>query len=90
MGTGKLTSDKHSYGSRRIALMGFAVAAASTVPFAFARPHTSGWVLALWMVIRILAKLGCASRVQAALLACDAGLRGPGAGRGPGDARISP
>jgi len=29
-------------------------------------------------VSRILAKLGCASRVQAALLARDAGLRGPG------------
>jgi EmrB/QacA subfamily drug resistance transporter len=40
------------YGSRRIALMGFAVVAASTVPFAFAGPHTSEWLLALWMVIR--------------------------------------
>jgi DNA-binding NarL/FixJ family response regulator len=28
-------------------------------------------------VSRILAKLGCANRVQAALLARDAGLRGP-------------
>ena len=40
------------YGSRRIALIGFAVVAAATVPFAFAGPHTSEWLLALWMVIR--------------------------------------
>jgi EmrB/QacA subfamily drug resistance transporter len=40
------------YGSRRIALLGFVVVAASTVPFAFAGPHTSEWLLALWMVIR--------------------------------------
>ena len=46
------------YGSRRIALMGFAVVAASTVPFAFAGPHTSEWLLALWMVIRGFG-LGC-------------------------------
>ena len=46
------------YGSRRIALIGFAVVAASTVPFAFAGPHTSEWLLALWMVIRGFG-LGC-------------------------------
>ena len=38
--------------------MGFAVVAASTVPFAFAGPHTSEWLLALWMVIRGFG-LGC-------------------------------
>jgi MFS family permease len=46
------------YGSRRIALIGFAVVAVSTVPFAFAGPHTSEWLLALWMVIRGFG-LGC-------------------------------
>ena len=46
------------YGSRRIALVGFAVVAASTVPFAFAGPDTSEWLLALWMVIRGFG-LGC-------------------------------
>jgi EmrB/QacA subfamily drug resistance transporter len=46
------------YGSRRIALLGFAVVAASTVPFALAGPHTSEWLLALWMVIRGFG-LGC-------------------------------
>jgi EmrB/QacA subfamily drug resistance transporter len=46
------------YGPRRIALMGFAVVAASTVPFALAGPHTSEWLLALWMAIRGFG-LGC-------------------------------
>src|ERR1700727_3182856 len=46
------------FGSRRIALLGFAVVAASTVPFAFAGPHTSEWLLALWMVVRGFG-LGC-------------------------------
>ena len=40
------------FGSRLIALPGFAVVAAATVPFALAGPHTSEWLLALWMVIR--------------------------------------
>jgi EmrB/QacA subfamily drug resistance transporter len=39
-------------GSRVIALAGFAVVAAATVPFALAGPHTSEWLLAAWMVIR--------------------------------------
>jgi EmrB/QacA subfamily drug resistance transporter len=40
------------YGSRSIALAGFAIVAASTIPFALADAHTSEWLLALWMVIR--------------------------------------
>jgi EmrB/QacA subfamily drug resistance transporter len=39
-------------GSRVFALAGFAVVAAATVPFALAGPHTSAWLLAVWMVIR--------------------------------------
>ena len=39
-------------GSRVIALGGFAVVAAATVPFGLAGPHTNGWLLALWLVIR--------------------------------------
>jgi EmrB/QacA subfamily drug resistance transporter len=40
------------FGSRVIALAGFAIVAAATVPFALAGPHTSGWLLAVWMAIR--------------------------------------
>ena len=40
------------FGSRVIALSGFAIVAAATVPFALAGPHTSEWLLAGWMVIR--------------------------------------
>jgi EmrB/QacA subfamily drug resistance transporter len=40
------------FGPRVIALAGFAVTAAATVPFALAGPHTSEWLLALWMLIR--------------------------------------
>src|SRR5215470_12268315 len=40
------------FGPRVIALAGFAIVAAATVPFALAGPHTSEWLLALWMVIR--------------------------------------
>jgi EmrB/QacA subfamily drug resistance transporter len=40
------------FGSRIIALAGFVVVAAATVPFALAGPQASGWLLALWMVIR--------------------------------------
>ena len=40
------------FGSRAIALTGFVIVAAATVPFALAGPHTSEWLLALWMVIR--------------------------------------
>jgi len=40
------------FGPRVIALAGFAVVAAATVPFALAGPHTSKWLLAAWMVVR--------------------------------------
>jgi EmrB/QacA subfamily drug resistance transporter len=40
------------FGPRNIALAGFAVVAAATVPFALAGPHTSEWLLAVWMLTR--------------------------------------
>jgi len=46
---GRLT-DK--IGGRPVAVAGFVIAAAATVPFAFAGPRTSSWLLALWLVIR--------------------------------------
>jgi EmrB/QacA subfamily drug resistance transporter len=46
---GRLT-DK--VGARPIAAVGFLIVAASTVPFALAGPHTSAWLLALWLLIR--------------------------------------
>ena len=45
-------SNIDKYGSRIIVLIGCAIVAASTVPFAFAGPHTNSWLLALWMIIR--------------------------------------
>jgi EmrB/QacA subfamily drug resistance transporter len=39
-------------GTRVIVLAGFVVVAAATVPFALAGPHTSEWLLALWMILR--------------------------------------
>src|SRR5262249_28062513 len=45
-------SNTDRFGSRAIAVTGFAIVAAATVPFALAGPHTSEWLLALWMVIR--------------------------------------
>ncbi len=45
-------SNIDKFGPRVIALAGFAVVAAATVPFALAGPHTSEWLLAVWMVIR--------------------------------------
>ncbi|MGA2829682.1 MAG: MDR family MFS transporter [Streptosporangiaceae bacterium] len=47
-----LGSNIDRFGSRVIALAGFAIVAAATVPFALAGPHTSEWLLAVWMVIR--------------------------------------
>jgi MFS family permease len=46
---GRLT-DK--IGARPIAVAGFAIVAAATIPFAFAGPQTSPWLLALWLLIR--------------------------------------
>jgi MFS family permease len=46
---GRLT-DK--IGARSIAVAGFAIVAAATVPFAFAGPGANAWLLALWLVIR--------------------------------------
>jgi len=40
------------FGSRVIALAGFAIVAAATVTFALAGPHNSEWLLAVWMAIR--------------------------------------
>jgi EmrB/QacA subfamily drug resistance transporter len=39
-------------GARVIALVGFAIVAAATIPFALAGPRTSEWQLAVWMVVR--------------------------------------
>jgi EmrB/QacA subfamily drug resistance transporter len=39
-------------GSRVLAVGGFVVVAAATVPFALAGPHTGAWLLALWMAVR--------------------------------------
>jgi EmrB/QacA subfamily drug resistance transporter len=46
---GRLT-DK--IGGRPVAIAGFAIIAASTIPFCFADPKTSGWLLALWLLAR--------------------------------------
>jgi EmrB/QacA subfamily drug resistance transporter len=39
-------------GARPIAVAGFLIVAAATVPFGFAGPHANAWLLALWLVIR--------------------------------------
>ena len=39
-------------GGRPIAVVGFTIVAAATVPFAFAGAHTSSWLLALVLVVR--------------------------------------
>jgi EmrB/QacA subfamily drug resistance transporter len=46
---GRLT-DK--IGGRPVAVVGFAIIAAATIPFCFADPKTSGWLLALWLLVR--------------------------------------
>ena len=46
---GRLTD---TIGARPIAVAGFAIVAATTLPFALAGPHTSPWLFALWLVIR--------------------------------------
>ncbi len=45
-------SNIDKFGPRVIVLAGCVIVAAATVPFAFAGPDTSSWLLALWMVIR--------------------------------------
>ncbi|MET8136905.1 MDR family MFS transporter [Streptomyces sp. NPDC005251] len=40
------------FGPRVFALSGFAIVAATSVPFALAGPHTDGWLLALWLILR--------------------------------------
>jgi EmrB/QacA subfamily drug resistance transporter len=59
---GRLT-DK--IGARPIAVVGFAVVAAATVPFAFAGAHTDPWLLALYQVIRGLGLGGVTLAVTA-------------------------
>jgi EmrB/QacA subfamily drug resistance transporter len=54
------------FGPRVIALAGFAVVGAATVPFALAGPHTGGWLLAAWMLIRGLGLGGVTLPVAAA------------------------
>jgi EmrB/QacA subfamily drug resistance transporter len=54
------------FGPRVIALAGFAVVAAATVPFALAGPHTGEWQLAAWMLIRGLGLGGVTLPVAAA------------------------
>jgi EmrB/QacA subfamily drug resistance transporter len=46
---GRLT-DK--IGGRPVAIVGFAIIAASTIPFCFADAKTSSWLLALWLLAR--------------------------------------
>jgi EmrB/QacA subfamily drug resistance transporter len=46
---GRLT-DK--IGGRPVAIVGFAIIAASTIPFCYADPKTSSWLLALWLLAR--------------------------------------
>ena len=46
---GRLT-DK--IGARPIAVFGFVVVAATTIPFCYADPKTSSWVLGLWLLLR--------------------------------------
>jgi EmrB/QacA subfamily drug resistance transporter len=46
---GRLT-DK--IGGRPVAVVGFAIIAAATIPFCFADPKTSSWLLALWLLVR--------------------------------------
>ncbi|HEY1665988.1 MAG TPA: MDR family MFS transporter [Trebonia sp.] len=39
-------------GARPVAVVGFVIVAAATIPFAFAGSHTNAWLLALWLVLR--------------------------------------
>jgi MFS family permease len=88
-------SNIDGFGSRILTVAGFVIVAAATVPFALAGPHTNGWLLALWMVIRGFG-LGAAPGARVARLAVPrraAGrgprphrrLRRPARGRGEGE-----
>ena len=46
---GRLTDQ---IGGRPVAVVGFAVIAAATLPFCYADPKTSSWLLALWLLVR--------------------------------------
>ena len=46
---GRLT-DK--IGGRPVAVVGFAIIAAATIPFCYADPKTNSWLLALWLLVR--------------------------------------
>jgi hypothetical protein len=50
---------------------GFAIVAAATVPFALAGPLTSGWLLALWMIIR---GFGLGAVIMPVMVAANIGL----------------
>ena len=58
-------SNIDKYGSRLIVLMGCVIVAASTVPFAFAGPHTNSWLLALRSRSRSKASIPMAVRRRA-------------------------
>src|SRR5262245_48074899 len=59
------------FGPRVLALAGFAIVAAATVPFGLAGPHTSEWVRSAWMVIL---GFGFGAVVQPATVAAYIGL----------------
>jgi EmrB/QacA subfamily drug resistance transporter len=42
----------NTVGPRLIAVVGFVIVAAATVPFALPGPHANEWLLALWLVVR--------------------------------------
>jgi EmrB/QacA subfamily drug resistance transporter len=46
---GRLTD---TIGARSITVCGFAIVAASTIPFCFADPKTNSWLLAFWLLLR--------------------------------------
>jgi EmrB/QacA subfamily drug resistance transporter len=58
-------------GSRVLTVAGFAIVSAATVPFALAGPHTSEWLLALWMVIR---GFGLGAVIMPVMVAANIGL----------------
>jgi MFS family permease len=59
------------FGPRILTVAGFVIVTVATVPFALAGPHTSGWLLALWMVIR---GFGLGAVVMPVMVAANIGL----------------